>query len=86
MKSAVNDRIYLLIDLTNAGAEPVNDGSFFIDLPKAMAFVTCATEKNNKNMQWCKSLSNHVSFQWAVNTFLGTKCYVQEEQNIKTTQ
>lgn len=51
MKSAVNDRIYLLIDLTKAGAEPVNDRSFFIDLPKAMAFVTCATEINTKNMQ-----------------------------------
>ena len=51
MKSAVNDRICLLIDLTNAGAEPVNDGSIFIDLPKAMAFVTCTTEINSKNMQ-----------------------------------
>lgn len=32
--SAINDRIFLLADLTNMGAEPVNDGSFFIDLLK----------------------------------------------------
>lgn len=49
MKNAVNDRIFLLTDLTNMEAEPVNDGSFFIDLPKAMAFATCATEMNSKN-------------------------------------
>lgn len=41
MKSAVNDRIFLLIDLTNTRAEPVNDGRFFIDLPIAMASLTC---------------------------------------------
>lgn len=51
MKSAVNDRIYLLIDLTNARAKPLNDGSFFIDLPKAVAFVSGKIEINSKNMQ-----------------------------------
>lgn len=51
MKSVVNDRIYLLIDLTKARAEPLNDGRFFIDLPKAMAFLNGTTEINSKNMQ-----------------------------------
>lgn len=51
-----------------------------------MAFVTYTTEINSKNMQRCKLLSNHVSFQWAVNTFLLTKCNVQEEQNVEKAQ
>lgn len=51
MKSAVNDRIYLLIDVTKARAEPLNGGSFFIDLPKAKAFVSGTAEINSKKMQ-----------------------------------
>lgn len=44
MKSVLNDIIYLLIDLKNAGALPVRMRAFFIDLPKAMASVNCTAE------------------------------------------